>query len=209
MRALLAFVLALGLTGCGHAGLPTGATAVKTAGAVAQGKVLPQGNAKAQAAALDLQLRELFHANFNALDTNVNGLITASDLDASDARFHTALGKYDANHDGAVTYSEYYSTARAKAMLSSVQARATVSAMGVGGRVTRDKVHLVFDVYLNDRITDAAERAGAIDDAFEAADTDHSKFLAEPELEVALAILEALADLRQIQHQLGAPDPTP
>lgn len=201
--------LAILLAGCTHApgpfqaGIASGAMSVQSRAAHA--KKAPTGTSEG----LPERLHQLFRANFDALDANQDGALDASDVSAAATKFHQVLGKYDANHDGALTPDEYFSPLRAQALMVSIQARATVSALAVGGHVTLDKMRLAFGVYLQDRIPEKADREKAMADAFNQADADHSHMLSALELQDALAILEAGAELHQIRHQLGIVAPLP
>ena len=222
MRRLAVIFAIVASTGCTHAALPH---AVGLQGSFAASARLhrtglrpatraerplepnPTRNGSRPGNSLETRLYALFQANFVTLDRNHDGVLTLADFDVPAAHFVRVFAALDANHDGTITPLEYFGPARAADVVSGVQSRAAVSALGVGGHVTLDKAQFMFDVYLQDRIIDQAERAQAIQDAFEAADDSHTKVLKEPELEVALAILEARADLRHLQHVMGQDPP--
>jgi hypothetical protein len=189
--AALALV-ALLATGCARTGMPTSA-AMRT------------GVASAKAAdPLAETLQALFAENFAKLDANGDGAWTAEELELSAGAFKRLLGAMDRDHDDVVTPAEYFPPARLKQIESEVRSRAEVSASGVGGRVNLAKGQMMFDVYLQDRMPEEAVRTWAIAEAFRAADADRTGVLKAPELEVAYAILEARADLTDLQRRLTA-----
>jgi hypothetical protein len=188
-------LVAMLAAGCARGPLPTAAV---------RGGVVAAANVR-RAPTIDplaARLQELYQANFATLDTDGDGAWTADELELPAGAFKRVLGGYDHDHDGRVTLEEYFPTTRLKKLASDVRSRAEVSAGGVGGRVNLPKGELMFGVYLEDRIPDSQAREGAIEEAFKQADTDQTGFLKAPELEVALAILEARADLTALQRRL-------
>lgn len=201
--------LALLAGGCARAPLPTSLAAARPATALEaarrkdpQPAVKPVRSEEASAELVE-HLEMAFQANFSALDANGDAQWTAADFSIAPADFRRLLGGFDANRDGAIAFDEYYGPTRAAALRSEVESRALVSANGVGGRVTLDKALFMFDVYLQDRIVSTEERLGAIAEAFAAADQDQSNYLRAAELELALATLEARADLADLRRRLA------